>query len=135
MFNDYLFKNNRLNDISLSQRSKKYNITSSKNPTSMTEKEFLISTGNIKKRSTSIKRKRNNRYNNNNRKFKVLKKRANSNNLTQANSNNLTQAQPLSLTQPRPIRKGGKKSKQKIHKGPRGGKYYIKKGKKVYLRK
>lgn len=36
-----------------------------------------------------------------------------------------------------PISGGRKKtkSKRKIHKGPRGGKYYIKNGKKVYIRK
>tara|TARA_B100000674_G_C37757952_1_gene876537 strand:+ start:103 stop:723 length:621 start_codon:yes stop_codon:yes gene_type:complete len=67
--------------------------------------------------------------------------RNNSNfNNTINNSNNATQ--PMAATQPTKKRRrlsGGskkkKKSKRKIHKGPRGGKYYIKKGKKVYLRK
>ena len=76
--------------------------------------------------------------------------RNNSNNATQsmAATQSMVATQPMVVnktntdTQPTKKRRrlsGGrkkkKKSKRKIHKGPRGGKYYIKKGKKVYLKK
>lgn len=73
---------------------------------------------------------------NNNSKFN--NSRNNSNNATQPMVVNKTNADTQPTKKRRRLsggRKNKKKSKRKIHKGPRGGKYYIKKGKKVYIRK
>jgi len=149
---DYLFNwKTRKNEVSLSQR----NSQGIKNPTIKTVEEFLRSTGSIRNNNSNSETEEQpiniNSYNNSN--SETQEQRIN-------NSNNLTQAQPttikrkrsrnnrnninnkLTFTQrqrqpvkKRPRKKGGKKSKRKIHIGPRGGKYYIKKGKKVYLKK